>query len=336
MSTETAVETGTETETETETITKTQGACAMGAGALAITCKTMVLGFFAAGFTLAGLSGISPLWLMIGVVIIGSALMYKGFGWAGRRPAALGIGAILFMFFGYVASGYFITSTARGGSREFLGSVAFGMWPAGDVATNAIYLVIPAALYLTGTALFFGAVYDSYIRQLNVFDSTGAMGAGILGLSVCGGCGLTGVAGAGMVISTGVVSNDMKFVGADALMSLLVVGIVGYTLYKRAWPQVALAVVGSVFAFFMTWNLFGFPAPDGFLGMMGFSLETTFVGMLGQQTGEAVAEIAETLFFTWFGLGMMFFAAMWAAYPRLNPVPEEWKARITGREPGAA
>lgn len=344
MSTETGVETETqtetETETETETVTKTAGACAMGAGALAITCKTMVLGFFAAGFTLAGLSGVSPLLLMIGVVVLGSIFMYKGFGWAGRRPVALGISAIVFMFLGYVAAGYFITSGTRGGSRTFLGSVKFGMWPAGDVATNAIYLVIPATLYLIGTGLFFAAVYDSYIRELNVFDSTGAMGAGILGLSVCGGCGLTGVAGAGMVVSTGVVSNDMKFVGADALMSLLVVGIIGYTVYKRAWPQTILAVVGSLFAFFLTWNLFGFPHPDGFLGMMGITLEKTaklwLGGMMTQEQALSVAEIFETMFFTWFGLGMMFFAAMWAAYPGLSPVPDQWKNRIPGREPGAA
>lgn len=318
MSTETSV--STDTETETETITKTHGACAMGAGALAITCKTMVLGFFAAGFTLAGLSGISTLWLMVGVVVLGSVFMWKGFGWAGRRPAALGIGSILFMFLGYIASGYYITHSARGGSREFLGSVKFGMWPAGDIATNAAYLLIPATLYLIGTALFFGAVYDSYIRELDVFDSSGAMGAGILGLSVCGGCGLTGVAGAGMVVSTGVVSNDMKFVGADALMSLLVVGIIGYTIYKQAWLQTGLAVVGSLLAFFMTWNLFGFPAPEGFLGMVGITMAGVF--------GEALGDMLETLFFTWFGLGMMFFAAMWAAYPQLNPLPEGWRNRI--------
>lgn len=322
MSTETNV--STETETDTETITKTHGACAMGAGALAITCKTMTLGFFAAGLTLAGLSGIGVAWLMGGVVVLGSVFMWKGFGWAGRRPAALGVASIVFMFLGYLAAGNWITHSARGGSREFLGSVKFGMWPAGDVAANAEYLLIPAALYLIGTALFFGAVYDSYIRELNVFDSSGAMGAGILGLSVCGGCGLTGVAGAGMVVSTGVVSNDMKFVGADALMLLLVVGIVGYTLYKRAWPQAGLAVVGSLLAFFLTWNLFGFPADNGFLGMVGITMTGVF--------GETLGEIVETLFFTWLGLGMMFFAAMWAAYPRLDPLPDSWSV---GRSEGA-
>jgi hypothetical protein len=298
----------------------------MGAGALAITCKTMVLGFFAAGLSLAGLSGISPLALMIGVMVLASVFVWKGFGWAGRRPALLGVGSIIFMFLGYTASGALITHSARGGSREFLGSVSFGMWPAGDVAANAEYLIVPAALYLIGTALFFGAVYDSYIRELDVFDSKGGMAAGIAGLSVCGGCGLTGVAGAGMVVSTGVVSNDMKFVGADALMSLLVVGIIAYTLYKQESAKTLIAVVGAVLAFFLTWDLFGFPAEGGFLGMLGF----TFSDALGPE----LAQIVETML-TWIGLGLMFFALMWAAYPDLEPVPPEWKERVLGKPESA-
>lgn len=322
MATETAVDT--ETDTQTEAITKTKGVCAMGAGALAITCKTMVLGFFAAGATLVGLSGIGPVALMAGVVVLGSIFFWKGFRWAGRRPAFLGVASIVTMFIAYTSAGAFVTHSARGGSRDFLGEVSFGMWPAGDVAANAEYLIIPASLYLLGTALFFAAVYDSYIRELEVFDSTGAMGAGILGLSVCGGCGLTGVAGAGMVLSTGVVSNDMKFVGADALMSLLVVGIIGYTVYKRAWTKTLVATVGAVLAFFLTWNLFGFPADAGFLGLL-FGFE--FTG--------AVGEMVETMI-TWTGLGLMFFSLIWAAYPQLEPVPTEWKERVLGREPKAA
>lgn len=312
MSTKTEVE----TTTETSTVTRTKGACAMGAGALAITCKAMTLGFFAAGLSLVGLSGVGPLALMAGVTVLASVFMWKGFRWAGRRPALLGIGGIVTMFLGYVASGLFITSKAAGGSRDLVGSIRFGMFPAQDILANPMGLIPVAILYIAGTALIFAAVYDSYIKEMDVFDSRSGMAAGIVGASVCGGCGLTGIAGAGMVLLTGAsATNATKFTGADALMLLAAVGIGAHTVYKQAWKQTALAVGGAIFAFFLTSGLYGFPAEEGFLGMMGI----VYKGDLGSMV---------TTMYTWIGLGLLFLGLIWAACPHLELVPPEWKARL--------
>lgn len=317
MSTETTVETS--TETETKTATRTAGACAIGAGAAAITCKAMVLGFLASGLALIGLSAISPLWLMTGVLVVGSVFVWKGFRWAGRRPALLGITALGVMWLGYVASGAFVTSKTIGGSRELFATTKFGMFPAGDILANPMGLIPVALLYITGTVLFFGAVYDSYIRELDLRSSKGGMAAGLAGASVCGGCGVTGLAGAGMVLLTGSSSNATKFVGADAVMLIAVLGILGYTIYSRAWKQTGVAVLGLVVAFFLTGGLFGFPAEAGLLGLAGVTVPETAVG-----------EVVDTMF-TWTGLGMAFFGLVWAYYPEIEPVPPTWKARIAGR-----
>jgi hypothetical protein len=314
MSTQTAVE----TETETATCTRTAGACAIGAGAAAITCKAMVLGFLASGLALVGLSSLAnPVWLMAGVLVLGSAFVWKGFRWAGRRPALLGIGALVTMWVGYVASGLFVTSQAAGGSREFLGSTNFGMFPAGDILANPMGLIPVALLYITGTVLFFGAVYDSYLREFSLDSSKGGMAAGLAGASVCGGCGVTGLAGAGMVLLTGSsATNATKFVGANSVMLVAVLGILGYTVYTRAWKQTGVAVVGLVTAFFLTSGLFGFPAEAGFLGMVGVTIPETAFG-----------EVVDTMF-SWTGLGLAFFGLVWAYYPHMEPVPPEWKERI--------
>jgi len=314
MSTQTAVE----TETETATCTRTAGACAIGAGAAAITCKAMVLGFLASGLALVGLSSLAnPVWLMAGVLVLGSAFVWKGFRWAGRRPALLGIGALVTMWVGYVASGLFVTSQAVGGSREFLGSTNFGMFPAGDILANPMGLIPVALLYITGTVLFFGAVYDSYLQEFSLDSSKGGMAAGLAGASVCGGCGVTGLAGAGMVLLTGSsATNATKYVGADAVMLLAVLGILAYTVYSRAWKQTGVAVLGLITAFFLTGGLFGFPAEAGFLGMVGVTIPETAFG-----------EVVDTMF-TWTGLGLAFFGLVWAYYPEMEPVPPEWKERV--------
>lgn len=315
MSTRTHVDT--DTETDTGTCTRTAGACAIGAGAAAITCKAMVLGFLASGLALVGLSAISTAWLMAGVLVIGSAFVWKGFRWAGRRPALLGIGAMVTMWLGYVASGLFVTSTATGGSREFLASPRFGMFPAGDILANPLGLVPVALLYVAGTALFFGAVYDSYLREFSLDSTKGGVAAGLAGASVCGGCGITGLAGAGMVLFTGSsATNATKFVGADAVMLLGVLGILAYTVYSRAWKQTGVAVLGLVVAFFLTGGLFGFPADAGLLGMAG-------VSMPGGNVGEVL-----DAGLTWLGLGLAFFGLVWAYYPNMEPVPPEWKRTV--------
>lgn len=313
MSTETTVDTS----TETGRCTRTAGACAIGAGAAAITCKAMVLGFLASGVALVGLRSISPVWLMAGVLVIGGAFVWKGFRWAGRRPALLGLGALVTMWAGYVASGLFVTSRAVGGSREFLGSTKFGMFPAGDILTNPLGLIPVAILYLSGTVLFFGAVYDSYLREFDLGSTKGGVAAGLAGASVCGGCGVTGLAGAGMVLLTGSsATNQTKFLGADGVMLVAVLGILGYTLYSRAWTQTGVALLGLVVALFVTGGLYGVPASDGLPGMAGVTVPATPVG-----------EMVDTLF-TWTGLGLAFFGLVWVYYPDMEPVPPTWKERL--------
>lgn len=319
MSTDTAVDT--ETETETETVTKTAGACAIGAGAAAITCKAMVLGFVASGLALVGLSGIGPIPLMLGILALGSIFVYKGFSWAGRRPVILGEAGLLVMWLGFIAAGAFVTA-APGGSRELFGTIYFGMMPAGDILANPMGLIPVAILYISGTALFFAAIYDSYIRELDLKNSKGGMAAGLAGASICGGCGITGLAGAGMVLMTGSsATNATKFVGADLVMLIGLVGILGYTVYARALKQTVLALVGGVITFMLSGSIFGFPAEGGFLGMVGVTIPDTAVG-----------DVIGTMI-TWIGLGIMFFALVWAYYPEMEVVPPEWKDRIRSTEP---
>lgn len=312
MSTDTSVD----TTTETETVTRTAGACAIGAGAAAITCKAMVLGFLASGLALVGLSGIGPIPLMAGVLVIGSAFVWKGFRWAGRRPALLGIAGLVTMWLGFIAAGAFVTA-APGGSREMFGSVRFGMMPAGDILANPMGLIPVAILYISGTVLFFGAVYDSFLRELDLGNTKGGMAAGLAGASVCGGCGITGLAGAGMVLLTGsTATNVTKFVGANAVMLLALVGIVAYTLYAQAFKQTVVALLGGTLTFFLSGSMYGFPAEGGFLGMVGVTLPS---GAVGEVVGTAI---------TWLGLGVMFFALVWAYNREMHVIPPTWKDRV--------
>ena len=308
-----STKTETETKTDTSTVTRTQGACAIGAGAAAITCKAAVLGFLASGLALAGLSGIGSFWLMTGVLVLGGALVWKGFRWAGLRPALLGLGALATMWIGYVAAGYFVTG-------KLFTSTNFGMMPAESILQNPMGLIPVALLYIGGTALFFGAVYDSFIRNLNMSDGKGGMAAGLAGASICGGCGLTGLAGAAMVLLTGAsATNATKFVGANLMMLVALVGIVVYTLYARQLKQTVLALVGGAVTFFLAGSMFGFPAEGGFLGMIDVTIPQTAVG-----------DVVSTLI-TWIGLGIMFFALVWAFNPQMQVIPEDWKpSRTTG------
>jgi hypothetical protein len=309
-----STQTETETETNTSTVTRTQGACAIGAGAAAIVCKASVLGFLASGLALAGLSGIGSFWLMTGVLAIGGVLMWKGFRWAGRRPALIGLGALATMWIGYVAAGYFVTG-------KLFTSTQFGMMPAGSILQNPWGLIPVALLYIGGTALFFGAVYDSFIRELDLGDSRGGMAAGLAGASICGGCGLTGLAGAGMVLLTGAsATNATKFVGANLMMLVALVGIMAYTLYAWQLKQTVLALFGGAIVFFLDSAMFGFPAEGGFLGMVGVTIPETAVGTVVSTS------------ITWVGLGIMFFALVWAFNPQMQIIPEDWKASVTTGE----
>lgn len=318
MSSETQVETSTETQTESETetgtLTRTKGACAMGAGAAAITCKAMVLGFLAGGLALVGLSAISPVWLMAGVLVIGSAFIWKGFRWAGRRPALLGIASLATMWVGYVGAGYFVTG-------KLFTSTTFGMMPAGAILRNPWGLIPVALLYIGGTVLFFAAVYDSYVTELDLGDSKGGVAAGLAGASVCGGCGLTGLAGAAMVLMTGAsATNATKFLAANAVMLVTLVGIVAYTLYARALRATGLALVGGFVAFFLDGSMYGFPAKGGVLGMLGVTMPA---GAVGSIISAAI---------TWTGLGIMFLALFMAFYPDVQILPQDLKEDVVPSE----
>jgi hypothetical protein len=239
--------------------------------------------------------------------------MWKGFRWAGRRPALIGLGVLATMWLGYVAAGYFVTG-------KLFTSAQFGMMPAGSILQNPLGLIPVALLYIGGTAMFFGAVYDSFIRELDMSDGKGGMAAGLAGASICGGCGLTGLAGAGMVLLTGAsATNATKFVGANLMMLVALVGIVAYTLYAWQLKQTVLALFGGAIVFFLDGAMFGFPAKGGFLGMVGVTIPQTNVG-----------DVVSTLI-TWVGLGIMFFALVWAFNPQMQLIPENWKpSKTTG------
>ena len=113
-----------------------------------------------------------------------------------------------------------------------------------------------------------------------------------------------------------------KFLGADAVMLVAVLVILGHTLYSRAWKQTGVAVLGLVVAFFLTGGLFGFPADGGLLGIAGV---TSPAGPVG--------DVVDTSF-NWLGLGLAFFGLVWAYYPEIEPIPPEWKERVVS--PGAA
>lgn len=232
-----STETSTETETQTNSVTRTQGACALGAGAAAITCKAAFLGFLGAFAALAGLSAIGDLALTIGVFVIAIPLIWRGFRWAGRKPALLATGGLGLMWFGYTLAGVLVTGRGMFGA---------GMMPASSIMSNPLGLIPVGIAYVGGTALFGWGAWDSFGKELEV--SKGGLGAGIAGASICGGCGITGLAGAAAVLLTGVSTNSMKFVGADLAMLLGVGGVLAVTLYKRAWIQSATVAAGGFVA----------------------------------------------------------------------------------------
>jgi hypothetical protein len=289
-----STETSTETETQTSSVTRTRGACALGAGAAAITCKAAFLGFLGSFAALAGLSAIGDLALTIGVFILAIPLIWRGFRWAGRKPAFLATGGLGLMWLGYTLAGVLVTGRGMFGA---------GMMPASSIVSNPLGLIPVGIAYIGGTALFGWGAYDSFGKELEI--SKGGLGAGIAGASICGGCGITGLAGAAAVLLTGVSTNSMKFVGADLAMLLGVGGVLAVTLYKRAWIQSATVVAGG----FVALVLFGM----GMFGMGGFiTLPDTAVG-----------EILSTLI-TFVGLAMVFFGLVWAYYPQMRILPEDW------------
>jgi hypothetical protein len=268
----------------------------MGAGAAAITCKAAFLGFLGGALALGGLSAIGEAALTAGVFIIAIPLVWRGFRWAGRKPAIAGAFGLAIMWLGYTLAGVLVT----GG-----GPIGEGMMPADAIAGNPWGLVPVAAAYLTGTGLFGWAAYDSFGKEYSVSKS--GMGVGIAGASVCGGCGITGIVGASAVLLTGISTNSIKFVGADLMMLIAALGVIAVTLYKRAWIQSATSALGAFIA---------------------VPLTRYFVTIPETAAGEVVGTLI-----TFLGIAMLFYGLVRAYNPRMRVLPEEWSpvARVRNR-----
>jgi hypothetical protein len=267
------------------------GACAMGAGAAVLTCKGMMLGFVGGALALVGLSGISQLALTIGVLVIGGALAWRGFRWAGRKPALIAIGGLVTMWIGYAVSGGLVYGNWVGAE--------FG----GEVWLNDPILMVPVALlYIAGTIMFGWAAYDSFGKQFET--SKGAMGAGIAGASVCGGCGITGLVGGIGVALTG--SAALKRPSAYIAMLIAALIVLAYTLYRRQWKQSAVVAVGSFVAIPLPRFILTFPKGP-------------------------IAEVASMLI-TYIGIAIVFYGLVWAYYPGLRLLPADWSLPSRPRE----
>lgn len=294
MSTETSVETT--TDTETETMTRTASACAMGAGGAAVLCKGILISFVLTGLGIAGLSAISPTMLMIAIPVLAAPFVWKGFRWAGRRPVFLGLGGLVGLWGGYYASGIYAS-----------GPFWWGM-NGEAVAADPIWLLPIALLYVSGAGLFLAAIYDSYMKEMDMTSASGGMGAGIVAASICGGGPFTQLAGAGLVLLMGPSVNQR--IVYKPIIGAALLAVIAYTIYTRAIRQTLMAAIGAFIVFISV-------GP----GTMFFTFPDTPVG-------EFVSSLV-----LFFGLGLVFFGLVWAYYPEMNAVPTEWKARLQPREP---
>lgn len=309
MATNTEVET--ETETETETLTRSASACTMGAGGAAFFCKGILLSFLTSALALIGLSSVSHLWLMVGVLAVAGVFVWKGFEWAGRRPVLLGLGGLVTIWAGYITAGVIYTPS------EIFSTPYYG--PTNEaIAANMMGLIPVALLYIAGGALFFAAIYDSYMKELDITSSKGGMAGGILATGICGGGPFTLLAAGGMVFLIG--PSTTQFLAYHALLVVGVVALLGYALYAGAWKQTAVAAAGAFIAFLLTGSLFSFPAEGGLLGMLGITIPSTAAGTV----------IGSSVMLG--GLAIMFYGLIWAYYPDMQVVPPKWKATIVGRD----
>lgn len=285
----------TTTETETETMTRTASACAMGAGGAAVICKGILISFVLTGFGIAGLGVLSPHLLMVAIPLIAAPFVWKGFRWAGRRPVLLGLGGLAGLWGGYYASGIYAS-----------GPFWWGMSGEAIVA-NPIWLIPITLLYLTGAGLFLAAVYDSYMKEMDMTSAKGGMGAGIVAASICGGGPFTQLAGAGLVLTMGPAVNQRMVY--RPIVGAALVAVLAYTLYTKAFKQTLIAAVGAFIVFISV-------GPS----TMFFTFPDTAVG-----------DFAASLVL-FFGLGLVFFGLIWAYYPEMNAVPAEWKAHLQRRK----
>lgn len=277
-----------------------KGACAVGAGIGAIVCKGMVLGWTAGLLALFGLNQVPQAALTVIVVGSAIALSWFGFRWAGRKPALLGVAGILTMWVGYSVSG---------------GLTAGNWWGAEfgpEVWLNNPVLMIPVVLlYLIGVILLAGAAYYSFGKHFGV--SKEAWGVGLAGASVCGGCGLTGVAmGVGVMAAGSTGFRTEAFYGGLLIAFLLVMGLV---LYKH------------------------FTGPDNLLKQAGVITVGAFIAvplpymLLGEYIAVPEGQFFELIRMSivYVGLSIAFLGIVWAYYPDLNLVPESWSETVSER-----
>lgn len=278
-----------------------KGACAVGAGIGAIVCKGMVLGWTAGLLAVFGLSQVPQAALTVIVVGSALALSWFGFRWAGRKPAVLGVAGILTMWLGYSVSG---------------GLTAGNWWGAEfgpEVWLNNPALMLPvAALYLIGVALFAGAAYLSFGKHFGVEKE--AWGVGIAGASVCGGCGLTGIAtGVGVAAAGTAAFRTEAFYGGLLIAYLLVMGLLlrrHFTGPDNLLKQAGVITVGALVAVPLPYMLLGeyIPVPEGqFFELIRMSI-------------------------VYVGLSLAFLGIVWAYYPDLNLVPESWSRAVGGEQ----
>jgi hypothetical protein len=261
----------------------------------------MVLGWIGGVLAVFGLSQVPQAALTIIVVGVALVLSWFGFRWAGLKPALLGVAGILTMWVGYSVSG---------------GLTAGNWWGAEfgpEVWLNNPALMIPVALlYLLGVLLFAGAAYYSFGRHFGVDKE--AWGVGLAGASVCGGCGLTGIAtGVGVAAAGTAAVRETAFYAGMSIAFLLLMGLVVYRhliTSDNLFKQMGVITLGAFVAVPIPYVLVGayIPVPEGQLFEL-FRMTIVYVG-----------------------LSIMFFGIVWAYYPTLNVVPESWSEAVGHRE----
>lgn len=316
MSDTTAAGTETQIETDTKTCTRSDCACAVGGGLAAFFCHGWLIGTLASVMALIGLSTVSASALLAGVFVIGSVFIWKGFRWAGRKPALLGLGGFVTILVAFVGSGY-----AYAG--QF--SEPWFLVPRGMIAQDPTPFIVILLAYFLGWALFFAAVYYSYMTEFDLTSGSAnsGLGAGLIATGIC--CGTPGL-GAGLFILIFGMSayENTWYLSSDLLLTAAVLTVIGATLYAKAWKQTGLVVAGGITATMLTGSmggLFGFPSEEGILGLVGLTLPDT-------PAGDVVGTVI-----VFIGLIAMILGLFWAYYPDMELVPDAWRSRIRRGKP---
>lgn len=275
-----------------------------------------MVGTIGSALALIGLGTISATWLLAGVFVIGSVFIWKGFRWAGRKPALLGLGAFVTILVAFIGSGF----AYAGQFTE-----PWFLVPRGMIAKDPAPFIVILLTYILGGALFFAAVYYSYMTKFELTSGgpNSGLAAGLVATGIC--CGTPGL-GAGIFILLFGMSayENTWFLSSDLLLSAAILVVIGATLYARAWKQTGLVAAGAVTATMLTGSmggLFGFPSEEGILGLVGLTIPDT-------PAGDVVGTL---IVFT--GLIAMIIGLFWAYYPDMGLVPDDWRGRIRRGEP---